>query len=255
MSMMRIETKILVLVFIFLLVLGFISLRYIPTFNIDTVLLDITNEGMQPPHSLTTSLAQLTGISLFSLNLYQLERKLSALSVVEDVQMSRQLPSSLKVTVSLVESPVLVSANDQDGQVVSMYLLRKNALVVLDQEDWNLYAPHAVKVEIPQGYASMMQKYGIDSSFVQVMELAGSLDERTTLITRIKYDNNSSNSFGKMVLELSSLNAQIWVREPVSTAQVTSAVALVEEDQKEHLSFLSSDMKRYDLYRGAMVRR
>ncbi|MDD3904767.1 MAG: FtsQ-type POTRA domain-containing protein, partial [Sphaerochaeta sp.] len=140
MSMMRIETKILVLVFIFLLVLGFISLRYIPTFNIDTVLLDITNEGMQPPQSLTSALAQLTGISLFSINLYQLERKLSALSVVEDVQMSRKLPSSLKVTVSLVESPVLVSATDQDGQVVSMYLLRKNALVVLDQEDWNLYA-------------------------------------------------------------------------------------------------------------------
>ena len=252
---MRIETKILMLVMLFLLAVGFYSLRYIPTFNIDTVLLEITNEDMRPPHAVTTVLSQLTGISLFSINLSTLEKKLSSISVVETVKLSRRLPSSLQVTISLVQSPVLISATDKEDVVESVYLLRENRLFQLDREDWELYTQHSVRVEIPQGYALMMQKYGVDASFIQVMELAGSLDERTTLITRIKYDNNSSNSFGKMVLELSSLNAQIWVREPVSTAQVTSAVALVADDQKEYLSFLSSDVKRYDLYRGAMVRR
>jgi hypothetical protein len=70
----------------------------------------------------------------------------------------------------------------------------------------------------------MMVRYGVDDSFLQVMELAKSLEGKTTLITTIKYDNNSSNSFGKMILELSSLNAQIWVREPVGAAQVSAAV-------------------------------
>ena len=112
-----------------------------------------------------------------------------------------------------------------------------------------------VTIEVPPFYARMMVRYGVDDSFLQVMELAKSLEGKTTLITTIKYDNNSSNSFGKMVLELSSLNAQIWVREPVGAAQVSAAVLLVQEDQKDALSFLSSQARRYDLYREGLVRR
>ncbi|WP_320130754.1 hypothetical protein, partial [uncultured Sphaerochaeta sp.] len=108
---------------------------------------------------------------------------------------------------------------------------------------------------VPQRYATMLQEYGTDETFLKVMELASSLDGDSSLITRIKYDNNSSNSFGKMVLEFSSINAQLWVREPVSTERIASAVALVVEDSENSLSFLSTGPLRYDLYKSAMVRR
>jgi len=108
---------------------------------------------------------------------------------------------------------------------------------------------------VPSSYAQMLLTYGLDRSFQQVMDLANSLGEKTTLITSIKYDNNSSNSFGKMVLEISSLNARIWVREPVGVAQIQAAVALAQQDQQDTLSFLSSEDKRYDLYREGLVRR
>ncbi|HQB05707.1 MAG TPA: hypothetical protein PLD69_07190 [Sphaerochaeta sp.] len=58
-----------------------------------------------------------------------------------------------------------------------------------------------------------------------------------------------------MVLDLPSLNARLWVREPVDPKHVQTALYWIEQDRKENLSFLSSSIQRYDLYREALVRR
>ena len=100
-----------------------------------------------------------------------------------------------------------------------------------------------------------MERYGTDSVFDSVMALTRGLSGESSLITRIKYDNNSSNSFGKMVLDLPSLHAQLWVREPVDPKHVQTALYWIEQDRKEDLSFLSSSIQRFDLYKEALVRR
>ncbi|HBO36306.1 MAG TPA: hypothetical protein DD633_07065, partial [Sphaerochaeta sp.] len=135
------------------------------------------------------------------------------------------------------------------------YLVEDHHLRKLHPDDVSAWQKVVVTIEVPASYAHMMATYSVDDSFLHVMQLATSLEGKTTLITKIKYDNNSSNSFGKMVLELSSLNAQIWVREPVGTPQIHAAVSLVLQDQKDSLSFLSSEARRYDLYREGLVRR
>ncbi|MDT4762920.1 FtsQ-type POTRA domain-containing protein [Sphaerochaeta sp. PS] len=255
MRKMRIGMKIVLVLVLVLLPLTLFSLCHIPAFYVDSIKLTISDVGLDTPYALKRALAQYRGVSLFSFRLATVERELEELALVEQAEARRKLPSTLLVDVTLFSPPALVYAHDEDEVVTAVYVLQGTSLLALDKEDWTLFEGRTLKVEIPQGYASMMAKYGVDGSFQQVMDLVASLEGNTTLITRIKYDNNSSNSFGKMILELSALHAQIWLREPVSSAQVSQAIQMVQEDQKESLSFLSSHILRYDLYKGAMVRR
>ena len=255
MKPLRIEVKIVALVLLVLLPLAYLSLSHVPSLYIDSVVLSTTDEGMATPYALKSALSQYRGKSLVSLSLKKVTGELQSLPLIESVRVRRKFPSTLLVDATLVSTLALVHAKDAQDGTVAVYVLRGKSLLPLQKEDWNLFEERALKVEIPQGYATMMEKYGVDTAFGQVMELASSLEGKSTLITRIKYDNNSSNSFGKMVLELSALHAQIWLREPVSAAQVHQAIQLVQEDQKESLSFLREQMMRYDLYKGAMVRR
>ncbi len=255
MRKIRVEYKILSLVLLVMLPLAYVSLSHVPSLYIDSVLLTTTGEGVLTPYALKRELSQYRGNSLVSLSLRRLKRELESLSLVEEVTLKRRFPSTLLVEATLVEAAAVVLAKEADDTTVGVYVLRGEALLPLQKEDWTLFGEGVLKVEIPVGYATLMEKYGVDASFGQVMELASALEENRALITRIKYDNNSSNSFGKMIVELSALHAQIWLREPVSKEQVTQAIHLVQEDQRESLSFLSEHMMRYDLYKGAMVRR
>ncbi|WP_321301516.1 FtsQ-type POTRA domain-containing protein [uncultured Sphaerochaeta sp.] len=246
-----IGVKLTVMILPLVVFLVFITLRSLPQFNITTIKVVAVNGKEKVPSSLKEHLATFVGRSLFELNFNRLERELESYPTIASLELKRTLPSSLVATVSLVESPALVQTND--GK--ETYLVAENTLVRLPGEDIDAWKKEVVTILVPPSYAQMLRVYGLDRSFHQVMELANSLGEKTTLITSIKYDNNSSNSFGKMVLEISSLNAQIWVREPVGTAQIQAAVALAQQDQKDTLSFLSSEDKRYDLYREGLVRR
>lgn len=254
MRRVRIEFKVVVLVLLVALPLAYVSLSHVPSLYIDSVMLSLDDDQVVTPYALKRALSQYRGTSLVSLSLKSVERELESLPLVDSVRVKKKFPSTLLVEVGLVSTSAVVLAQDANEETEAVYVLQDDSLLPLEREDWSLFGDH-LKVEIPLGYASLMEKYGVDSSFVQVMELASSLEGNSTLITRIKYDNNSSNSFGKMILELSALHAQIWLREPVSAAQVNQAIQLVQEDQRESLSFLSSHIIRYDLYRGAMVRR
>jgi len=255
MKAMRIELKVLALVLLVFLPLVYLSLSHVPSLYIDSVQLSMTDEKMATPYALKSALSEYRGKSLVSLSLKKVKRDLEELPLIKLVTLKRRFPSTLLVEATLFGVPALVLAKDTEDGTVAVYVLRGSSLLPLETEDWKLFEDHVLKVEIPLGYATLMEKYGVDSAFGEVMELAASLVGNRALITRIKYDNNSSNSFGKMVLELSALHAQLWLREPVSAARVAQAIELVQEDQRELLSFLSGHMMRYDLYQGAMVRR
>ncbi len=226
-----------------------LSLQAIPRFNLQAVQVSVDGGSRTVPVEVKEYLASLVGTSLFALNLSREEGVLLDMGIVESAKLRRRLPSTLDAKLTLIDTPSVIVTETQ------AYVVRDTALVLLRPEDVSAWQAVAITIEVPSSYAQLLSTYGLDSAFHQVMELARSLGGKTTLITRIKYDNNSSNSFGKMVLELSSLDAQIWVREPVEVAHVQAAVALVEEDQQDSLSFLSSGMKRYDLYREGLVRR
>ena len=245
------KTKMVLLLLPLLVLLLLFTLRSIPQCMISSVQVTALQGSEQVPTEVAQYLSALVGTSLFALNLGKEEARLESFGPVRKAQLKRALPSTLMVDLTLVDALALVQT--EDGQV--NYLVEGEALVPLDSRDVSAWKKVVLTIEVPRSYAQMMARHGIDEGFAQVMGLARSLEGKTSLITRIKYDNNSSNSFGKMVLELSSLNAQIWVREPVGAHLVQAAMLVVQQDQQDALSFLSSPTRRYDLYREGLVQR
>ena len=251
--MKRLQRRLLILTILalFVSILLLLSLRSMPRYNLSSVEVVVQGGGNRLPNAVRQELSDLIGTSLFSINLSRLEKTFETHALLKTVQIKRSLPSTLHLTLTMATASALVVSTENER----WFLVVNDALYELDTQDVPIWHTVVPTIEVPLSYCEMMVRYGLDRMFHQVMALARSLQENTTLISRIKYDNNSSNSFGKMVLELSSLNAHIWVREPVGAAQVHAAVALVETDRQHTLSFLSSVPKRYDLYREGLVRR
>jgi hypothetical protein len=246
---MSIRARLTALFIALLLILLVVWLYTSPSHTILHVVISV--EGEEAPLEVKRALASLIGEPLMRLSLSKEEAALLKLGTVASVKMRRTLPDTLNVELVLTESSVVVHSWD-DGRY---YLVKEGALVAIEGEDAERYQRQVMTVEVPASYAQMMVRWGVDELFGQVITLTQSLEGESSLITRVKYDNNSSNSFGKMVLELSSLHAQIWVREPVGAGRVQAAIALVQADQESSLYFLSSETRRYDLYREGLVRR
>jgi len=227
------------------------SLRNIQQFNIAKIEVFFKGGQQRLPMAIQEDLSERIGTSLFAFSLGKLEKAYERHPAIQAVQIKRSLPATLRLEFTLANASALLVNNENQRS----FLVVNTSLYELEPEDVILFSAIVPTIEVPLSYCEMMLKYGLDQTFFQVLALSSSLQEKTSLITRIKYDNNSSNSFGKMVLELSSYNAHIWVREPVGEAHVRSAVALVVKDQQKTLSFLSSEPKRYDLYREGLVRR
>ena len=251
MKPVAIKVKLTLLILVFAIILGLLLLQSIPAFNLRTVQIVVEGGSGAVPVEAKQQLASLVGVSLFSINMMKQKKALTDITGIQKADLQRKPPSTLQATLHLFDASAVIREED-GGQA---YLVEDHHLRKLHPDDVSAWQKVVVTIEVPASYAHMMATYSVDDSFLHVMQLATSLEGKTTLITKIKYDNNSSNSFGKMVLELSSLNAQIWVREPVGAPQIHAAVSLVLQDQKDSLSFLSSETRRYDLYREGLVRR
>lgn len=248
---MKLRIRLLVLFLFTAALLALVWLSTSPRYTVRQVVITTASEGEEVSAEVKAELSTLVGRSLLRLSPSKEAARLKQLATVEDAVIRRRLPDTISVRLTVTESPVIIHSSDDEGY----YLIKEGRLFAITAEDAAPYQRRVMTIEVPASYAQVMVRWGVDELFGQVIELTDSLGGESSLITRVKYDNNSSNSFGKMVLELSSLHAQIWVREPVGAARVQAAIALVQEDRERSLFFLSSEAKRYDLYREGLVRR
>ncbi len=254
------SVKILLLLAVVVVLLAWYSLRYIPYFDIQRVVVTTNQSAWQVPLAANRIAGPLKGLSQFELKLSDLEKRFEQLPVVQRAAVSRDMPDTLVVELELVVPQALVSAVDGEGASLGTYLVKNDRLLALPDEDRTLYGDTVFTIEVPSEYAAVLTRYGLDDGFRTVLSLAAELrasaDSRNALITKIKYDNNSSNNFGRMVLELPSFDAQLWVREPVSAQLIAKSIALIVQDEaNDALRFMEQAPKRYDLYADAMVRR
>lgn len=232
-------------------VLLFLALSHLPYFTISQVQVKIDGPLKHVPIEISNRLSTLVGQGIFRVSLLSTKKQIEQLPIVTSLVLTRTLPSTIKATIAFIDSPVIVQSENKERS----YLVDGRTLVPIESSDADLWTDHLLRIEVPLEYALLMERYGTDSVFASVMGLTRGLSGEASLITRIKYDNNSSNSFGKMVLDLPSLHAQLWVREPVDPKHVQTALYWIEQDRKEDLSFLSSSIQRFDLYKEALVRR
>ena len=107
----------------------------------------------------------------------------------------------------------------------------------------------------PVPSTTLDKKYSID--LIIIADLVGTVNQAGIwLITRIKYDNNTGDGFGQIVLSLDSLNSELYVRQDVSAQRIIDSIRVIQASiENDPASTLAMGTWRWDLYGDALVRR
>lgn len=249
MSERRIHLYVLILILVCVLaIIIFYAVRYIPLFNVS----GISIQGMENvPSSTLQALAEYNGINRFSIDEKALEEHIEENPLIESCVITYSFPSQMNVT--LVPSEEECILYDGNGY----WLIAHGYPQKFDIEDAGIYAEQMCTIEVSPDYISYMERYGVPDSFRQVLELISRVNEENSwLITHIKYDNNTTDGFGQIVLSLESLNSLLYVRQRVSQQRISDSIRVIQtamgDDPAGRIDF---GTVRWDLYSTALVRR
>ena len=245
---MRTAEKILLVFVLVLIVAGaFIALRNIDFFNIEEIDVSVSGPVTNVPADMQRIINPLKGLNIFEGSLGKIRKSLEAFDGVKSVKISRFYPDKLIIDIEY-DDVALRSYSISDDGVITYYFIHDDILEVVGQDTWESFDKLAV-VEINPAYAQMVIKWGSDEGF-RAMVAMGQHLAGYNLITNMKYDNNMGNEFGRLVIDISSLNSVLYVREQVSVRRLD-----------EMLEIISSQFSAggasvvYDLYANTWVKR
>ncbi|MBQ5365411.1 MAG: FtsQ-type POTRA domain-containing protein [Spirochaetales bacterium] len=245
---MRTAEKILLVLVLVLIVAGaFIALRNIDFFNIEEIDVSVSGPVTNVPADMQRIINPLKGLNIFEVSLGKIRKSLEAFDGVKSVKISRFYPDKLIIDIEY-DDVALRSYSISDDGVITYYFIHDDILEVVGQDTWESFDKLAV-VEINPAYAQMIIKWGSDEGF-RAMVAMGQHLAGYNLITDMKYDNNMGNEFGRLVIDISSLNSVLYVREQVSVRRLD-----------EMLEIISSQFSAggasvvYDLYANTWVKR
>ena len=245
---MRTAEKILLVFVLVLIVAGaFIALRNIDFFNIEEIDVSVSGPVTNVPADMQRIINPLKGLNIFEVSLGKIRKSLEAFDGVKSVKIKRFYPDKLIIDIEY-DDIALRSYSISDDGVITYYFIHDDILEIVGQDTWESFDKLAV-VEINPAYAQMIIKWGSDEGF-RAMVAMGQHLAGYNLITNMKYDNNMGNEFGRLVIDISSLNSVLYVREQVSVRRLD-----------EMLEIISSQFSAggasvvYDLYANTWVKR
>ena len=245
---MRTAEKILLVLVLVLIVAGaFIALRNIDFFNIEEIDVSVSGPVTNVPADMQRIINPLKGLNIFEVSLGKIRKSLEAFDGVKSVKISRFYPDKLIIDIEY-DDVALRSYSISDDGVITYYFIHDDILEIVGQDTWESFDKLA-QVEINPAYAQMIIKWGSDEGF-RAMVAMGQHLAGYNLITDMKYDNNMGNEFGRLVIDISSLNSVLYVREQVSVRRLD-----------EMLEIISSQFSAggasvvYDLYANTWVKR
>ena len=245
---MRTAEKILLVFVLVLIVAGaFIALRNIDFFNIEEIDVSVSGPVTNVPADMQRIINPLKGLNIFEVSLGKIRKSLEAFDGVKSVKISRFYPDKLIIDIEY-DDVALRSYSISDDGVITYYFIHDDILEIVGQDTWESFDKLA-QVEINPAYAQMIIKWGSDEGF-RAMVAMGQHLAGYNLITNMKYDNNMGNEFGRLVIDISSLNSVLYVREQVSVRRLD-----------EMLEIISSQFSAggasvvYDLYANTWVKR
>jgi hypothetical protein len=227
------------------------SLQFVPAFTIREIRVT-EQKGREIPASVMDTLRQWYGKNGYAFTHAEMVRALRRDPIVESVSVKRRFSGVLDVTLRLVDARAIILCMDGDT-VTDSSVVASDALIPLRSDEREVYPEDVIRVEVSDSYGRMLRRYGMDDEFRSVLGMVGSLSGNTSLITAVKYDNNSSNSFGKVVLVLEPLNVLVSIREKIDPSRLSQALDVVKEQQKGVMP--GKYPIRYDVYDSGLVRR
>ncbi len=245
---MKTLERILLIIIVVLIIGGaYMALRYIDFFNVEEVDVSVSGPVTNVSVDMQRLINPIKGMNIFELNLSSLEKELAAFDGVKAVKAKRYYPD--KVIIQIDYNDITLRAYSiGEGENITYYFIHEDIIDEVSAETWNSFDKLAV-VEMNPAYAQMIMKWGADEGFRSMVELAEHLSSNN-LITSIKYDNNNGSDFGRLAIELSTLNSVLYVRELVSEKRLDEALEMVSSQFSA-----GGAVVVYDLYANTLVKR
>ena len=239
---------VLLLVLVILLIAGtYMAVRNIGFFRIEGIDVSVSGPVTNVSADMQRIINPLKGMNIFEVNLASLRKSLEAFDGVKEVKIRRYYPDRLIVDISYNEISLKAFAVEED-MTVSYYFIHEDVLDEVSEATWTEFDKLSV-IELNPAFARMISKWGSDTGFASMVVLAEHLSGNN-LITSMKYDNNNGNDFGRLVVDQSTLNSMLQVKELVSVQALDEALEYISS----HLSAGGAAVV-YDLYANALVKR
>lgn len=239
--------KVLVVIFTVALVAcaAYIGMRNLSYFEITDINVSLTGPVFSLPSQMERVIHPLKGLNIFEISVSQLRATLQSFEGVSSVYIKRFYPGKIDITINF--TPCTARCYFTEGTDTYYFLSDKYCMSEVGFETFELF-DSLVAVELIPEYGFLILKWGVDTGFRQMIELAGILYQNS-LISRVKYDNTSSNEFGNMILEFDAISTVLCVQEPVKPERLTEAINMIVRNRSDDAP------SRYDLYSNALVKR
>ncbi len=238
----------LVVLLVFLVCAGaYVGLRNLSYFNVTSVEASVDGPVSEVRSNIERLINPLKGMNIFEIDAGAVKRSIQALEGVESAEVRKYYPDKVIVSVNYLDLDAKAYCVDETG-TVSYFFVDGSDLMATSTKTWEEFDRLPI-VELNPAYAQMMLKWGSDQGFASMVPLVEHLASNS-LITSIKYDNNNGSDFGRLVLSLPSLNAQLYVRELVSVQRLDEALAVIEDQSSTNGSSVV-----FDLYANTLVKR
>ncbi len=246
---MKTIEKVLLVVIIVLLVAGiYVALRNIDFFNVEEIDVSVSGPVTYVSADMQRIINPLKGRNIFEVRLNKLKKTLSSFDGVKEVRVKRFYPNKLIIEVDYNDMTLKAYSIPEGGTEVSYYFIHDEILENVGKTTWEEFDKLGI-VELNPAYAQMVQKWGSDEGFKAMANLAEHLADNN-LITSMKYDNNNGNEFGRLVIDISSLNSTLYVRELVGVQRLDEALEIISSQFSAGGATVV-----YDLYANTLVKR
>ena len=218
------EKLVLALIFVLLIAGVFVALRYLDFLDVKEI--DATVHGPVSKVSIEMQriLNPLKGRNILEINQRSLKKALLSFDGVSDVQVRRYYPDKLILDITYSDISLKCYSFQEDGSPL-FYFCHDGILEQVGQETWDAFDMLTI-VELNPAYAQKTVKWGCDQGFILMVNLTEHLTENN-LITSMKYDNNNGDDFGRLVIDLPSLDSTLYVRELVSENRLSEALDFI----------------------------
>lgn len=221
--MMRKKRIKLVFFILFVLILAgaaAVAVSNLSFFDIKTVQFSHSGTLSGIPIQVQRLITGLSGRNLFSFNSEKLKGNLEKCEGVSSARIEKYYPSELRVYVEF--EPYTVRFVTES----SFYCAGEGRFSEVSEELFKLYSSLPV-VQISDSYARFTAKWGMEEGFVQMVSLVGRIPPKA-LISDIKYVNNNSNRFGRMVMTIPTLNAELFIEDPITYERLEEVLQQID---------------------------
>ena len=247
------KALIILLAALLLFSLGWYSLRHIPLFDINQVVLSTEGNIIELPTQIREIGEKFIGKSFFSNAPRQLRRTLESLAFVKEVSLTKRPFNTLELNLILHPSEIEIGVSE-GGEIKRIYLLIDGQLCTLEGQVNPITNGEALVVTIDSAYEADLEANGFSKELNKAVEIATKLRKEGLQIAHLDYSPSMGGERGVTTFYFKQLNCSLTVYEPISESRLREALQLIRLESENGIIALGKEL-RYDLDGRSLIRR